>query len=307
MKDLKLYLSMYGTLALLIGITSIFIFIMLHIMGFFNIFLTLFLIIVLNLLQWLFAPYIIESIYNVKEIDRNRWPWIYDIVEKLSQKNNINTPRIMISDIPIPNAFAYGSPLTGNRIAITKGLLSSLTRNEIEAVIGHEFGHIVHKDMQIMMMVSLLPAILYYIGRMFLFTRDDEDRGSIAILGFISIFLSQILYFLVLGLSRFREYYADEFSAKTIENGARKLQLALIKIVKNTSFLVNRGFNVSNISGFRTLFIVDPVTANKDMMELELLEAIKSKKISLWENILELFSTHPNIVKRIRALDKYIE
>jgi len=305
MRRLKLYISMYGTLGIIIGITTLFLAGILYFIGFLNIFTLIFITIVFNILQWLFAPYIIEMIYGIREINRDEVPWLHNIVEVLARKSGINKPKIMISGLSIPNAFAYGSPLTGNRIAVTRGLLSTLSRDEVEAVLGHEFGHIVHKDIQIMMLVSLLPALLYYIGRVMLFTRDDENRGGIAIFGFLSVILSQILYLFVLGLSRLREYYADEYSANIVENGARKLQLALIKIIKTTSSLINKGIDISKVSGFRSLFIVDPSTSHRDLEELELLRSIRSRKISLWENILELFSTHPNIVKRIRALDQY--
>ena len=305
MRRLKLYISMYGTLGIIIGITTLFLAGILYFIGFLNIFTLIFITIVFNILQWLFAPYIIEMIYGIREINKDEVPWLHNIVEGLARKSGINKPKIMISGLSIPNAFAYGSPLTGNRIAVTRGLLSTLSRDEVEAVLGHEFGHIVHKDIQIMMLVSLLPALLYYIGRVMLFTRDDENRGGIAIFGFLSVILSQILYLFVLGLSRLREYYADEYSANIVENGARKLQLALIKIIKTTSSLINKGIDISMVSGFRSLFIVDPSTSHRDLEELELLRSIRSRKISLWENILELFSTHPNIVKRIRALDQY--
>jgi len=305
MRRLKLYISMYGTLGIIIGVTTLFLAGVLYFIGFLNIFTLIFITIVFNILQWLFAPYIIEMIYGIREINRDEVPWLHNIVEGLARKSGINKPKIMISGLSIPNAFAYGSPLTGNRIAVTRGLLSTLSRDEVEAVLGHEFGHIVHKDIQIMMLVSLLPALLYYIGRVMLFTRDDENRGGIAIFGFLSVILSQILYLFVLGLSRLREYYADEYSANIVENGARKLQLALIKIIKTTSSLINKGIDISMVSGFRSLFIVDPSTSHRDLEELELLRSIRSRKISLWENILELFSTHPNIVKRIRALDQY--
>ncbi len=70
----------------------------------------------------------------------------------------------MLSQIPLPNAFAYGSPLTGSRVAVTQGLLTHLDEGEVEAVLGHELGHLKHRDVQVMMVVSFLPALFYYIG-----------------------------------------------------------------------------------------------------------------------------------------------
>jgi heat shock protein HtpX len=72
-------------------------------------------------------------------------------------------PKAYVAEIDIPNAFAFGSPLTGPMVAVTRRLAESLPREEVEAVIGHELGHIRHRDVAFMMAVSIIPAIIYYI------------------------------------------------------------------------------------------------------------------------------------------------
>ena len=94
----------------------------------------------------------------------NEKPELHQIVSDLSRKSGIATPKLMLAKIPLPNAFAYGSPLSGNRVAVTQGLLDSLDSGEVEAVLGHELGHIKHRDVQVMMVASFLPALFYYIG-----------------------------------------------------------------------------------------------------------------------------------------------
>ena len=122
------------------------------------------LVVGMNIVQWLIAPYLIGAIYKVKALAQNEKPELHQMVENISRKSGISAPKLMLAQIPLPNAFAYGSPLTGNRIAVTQGLLDNLDSGEVEAVIGHELGHVKHHDVQLMMVVSFLPALFAYIG-----------------------------------------------------------------------------------------------------------------------------------------------
>ncbi|MEM2913368.1 MAG: M48 family metalloprotease, partial [Candidatus Bathyarchaeia archaeon] len=213
-----------------------------------------------------------------------------------------------------------GSPLTGNRVAVTTGLLNTLDMEEVEAVIGHEIGHLKHRDVQIMMFVSLLPAIFYYVGYSLMwssmYTRRDERRnGSLmALIGVASIAFYWVLTLFTLYLSRLREYYADRHSATVVNDGARKLSEGLVKIVRSTTRISRRYSNMGGLSSFKALFISDPDSAEKDSLILSRTGMIRSdselvaeylrRKVTLIEQITELFSTHPNIVKRLRALQE---
>ncbi len=320
----KLYLGMIGTTALIITVSTVLLAIVLSFIGTLSLSILIPLVVGLNLIQWLIAPYIIDAIYRVEEADPTRYSWLHEIVERLSVRSGLKKPKVMIAKIPIPNAFAYGSPLTGNRVAVTEGLLNTLDREEIEAVIGHEIGHLVHKDMHVMMLASLLPALLYIIGRSLLwsgmyYTRREERSGIALLIGIIAMIGAWILHLLVLGLSRLREYYADIHSASVVEDGALKLQVALAKLVNGTARLTAQGLNVSSFSSFKALFITDPDKAVEDVetitsiptapgiisrRELALVEKIKRRELTLTDRIVEIFSTHPNIVKRLRALDE---
>jgi len=310
----KLRLSMFGTLALIFGLSTIFVVAILLATGTFDILTLPIFIIGFNLAQWLVAPYIIDAIYHVKEVSKTQEPRLYETVERLSSRNGIKMPRVMIADIPIPNAFAYGSPIAGSRVAVTKGLLDKLEDEEVEAVIGHELGHVRHRDAQVMMLASLLPAIFYFIGFSFLYTprQRDEDRGSmLAAIGMGSILLYWVLSFLVLGLSRLREYYADRNSAETVDDGARKLSEALAKISVSTGRMRLQR-NASGFSSFKTLFISDPEKSSDDAVQMmrtgmvesdqALVNEVLSRGVTPLDSILELFSTHPNTVKRLMAL-----
>ena len=319
-RALKLKFTMLATLAAIIGLSTLFFAVILTLLDLFSIWILGALVLSFNILQWLMAPYFIEAIYRVKSISRNEEPELYDIVERISAKSGIKPPKIKIANIPIPNAFAYGSPLTGNRVAVTTGLLNTLEMEEVEAVLGHEIGHLKHRDVQIMMFVSLLPAIFYYIGYSLMwssfYTRRDErgNSGLIALIGIACIFFYWILTLFTLYLSRLREYYADRHSAMVVDDGARKLSEALVKIVHSTTRARRYYRNMGSLSSFKALFISDPDSAEKDSRVLsgtgmirgdsELVREYLRRKVTLAEQIVELFSTHPNIIKRLRALQE---
>ena len=315
----KLRASMLGTLAIIIGLTTLAFMLILQLIGVFNWTLIIFLVASFNIAQWLVAPYIIDALYRVKEISRKDNPKLYSMVERLSRASGIKMPKVMLANVPIPNAFAYGSPIAGTRVAVTKGLLEVLEDEEVEAVIGHELGHLKHRDVQIMMFVSMLPAIFYYIGYSLLWSsmwssRDREGgAGYAAIIGLACIALYWILQLCTLALSRLREYYADRHSATIVEDGARKLQEGLAKIVHYSRNIKRKTPHLSSLNAFKALFIADPDRAESDTMAIsssfrssdqKLVQEILSKRLTLADRIMEIFSTHPNIVKRIKALQE---
>jgi len=315
---LRLRLSMAGTLALLIASSTLAITVILSFLGVFSLTGLLFMVVIINIAQWLLAPYLLGAIYRIREARPNEYSQIQDSVESLSKKYRIKTPKLMLADIPIPNAFAYGSPLTGSRVAVTSGLLQTLNAGEVEGVIGHELGHIKHRDVGVMMFASILPAIFYYIGysmmwsSMFSGGRDRRGNGGLAaLIGFASLAAYFILTLFVLQLSRLREYYADRISAESIVNGPDKLSEGLAKIVMTTGRFARRGAQFKSLSGFKALLISDPNRAAEESAELsswrsgrELVQEILSTKVTTADRLLEVLSTHPNTVKRIRALQE---
>jgi len=311
---------MAGTLAIIFGLSTLVFTVIMSLAGVFDL-LTLGIVVVsFNIIQWLISPYLVGAIYKVRELPANENPQLHQMVENLSEKSKISKPKIMLAQIPIPNAFAYGSPLTGNRVAVTQGLLKSLDESEVEAVIGHELGHLKHRDVQVMMVVSFLPALFYYIGFSLMLSgmyrgRRDDSGGS-ALIGIGFMIFSWVLNLFTLYLSRLREYYADRHSVSVVDNGAQKLSTGLAKIV-NTTRKVNDAQKAKkekpNSSAFKALFIADPDRANADSAELaamnaqgdqKLVQEIISQKLTFADKLIEALSTHPNIVKRLRALQE---
>jgi heat shock protein HtpX len=311
---------MAGTLALIFGLSTLVFAVVMSLAGVFDMLTLGILVVAFNIVQWLISPYLVGAIYRVRELPENENPQLHQMVENLSQKSKISKPKLMLAQIPLPNAFAYGSPLTGNRVAVTQGLLTSLNNGEVEAVIGHELGHLRHRDVQVMMVVSFLPALFYYIGFSLMLSsgyrgRRDEGGGS-ALIGIGFLAFSWILNLFILYLSRLREYFADRHSVSVVDNGAQKLSTGLAKIV-NTSRNLKDAKKVQqdkpNASSFKTLFITDPDRASADSAELaamnapndqKLVQEILSKELTFADKLIEVLSTHPNIVKRLRALQE---
>jgi len=316
----KLRLSMAGTLALIVGLSTLFFTVVLTLTGLFDTGYLGFamlgiLVAVFNVIQWLVSPYIIDALYHVRPMSATEEPKLHEIVDDLSRKSKISKPRLMLAQIPIPNAFAYGSPIAGTRIAITSGLMKTLDQGEVEAVVGHELGHLRHRDVQIMMFVSLLPAIAYFIGYSLMlssmFGGNQKNQGGGAVIGIVFMAFSWIMNLFTLNLSRLREYYADRHSASIVDNGSQKLSTGLAKIVNATKNMGRMKQQTKNLNGLRALFITDPDRANLDSAELSSLSAedsqklvqdIMSRKVTMSDKLLEIFSTHPNIVKRLQAL-----
>jgi heat shock protein HtpX len=312
---MKLRASMAGTLALIIGLSTLFFTIILSLTGYFN-FMTLGIMVGgFNVVQWLISPYIVDALYHTKEIKQNEDPKLHEIVDNLSRKSNIKKPRLMLAQIPIPNAFAYGSPIAGTRVAVTSGLMKTLDHGEVEAVLGHELGHLKHRDVQVMMFVSILPAVAYYIGYSLMissmFNNRRNEGSNPAAFGIVFMAFSWIMNLFILYLSRLREYYADRHSALTVDNGSQKLSSGLAKIVNATKNMRMTRKDTQNLHAFKALFIADPDRAQIDSAQLsamtsndgqKLVDELLSKKVTGAERLLEILSTHPNIVKRLRAL-----
>ena len=278
-----------------------------------------FIVVIFNIIQWLMAPYLIDALYRVKEVKLQEDPALHEMVERLSKKSRIKKPKLMKAKMPIPNAFAYSSPLTGSRVAVTTGLLKTLETEEVEAVIGHELGHLKHRDVQVMMFVSILPAIFYFIGYSMLLSsmfnrRDSRDGGGAAIIGIASILIYWVLTIFTLHLSRIREYYSDRHSASIVEDGSRKLSEGLAKIVKSTNNMKKGRQNKGGSNSFKALFISDPDRSEIDaaalsqlgsgMGDRKLVDAVLRRKVTTFDRVMEIFSTHPNIVKRLRTLQE---
>jgi heat shock protein HtpX len=315
----KLRLSMVATLALIFGLSTLVFGLVLTWAGSFDLITMAILVVTFNIVQWLIAPYLVGAIYKVRQMKQDENPKLHQMVTDLARKSGITVPKLMLAQIPLPNAFAYGSPISGSRVAVTQGLLSNLNDGEVEAVLGHELGHLKHRDVQVMMVVSFLPALCYYIGYSLMLSgmfggNQKNNNGNGAIIGIAFMAFSWILNLFTLHVSRLREYYADRHSVSVVDDGANKLSTGLAKIVRASAKIPKtpqQQQQSKNFSGFKSLFITNPETAQEDTAGVhafennqKLVDDIIAKKITFGDKLIEALSTHPNIVKRLRALQE---
>jgi heat shock protein HtpX len=323
MSLMKLKLSMYSTIALVIGLSTLILTAIFYVVTPTTdvaviIWGSLLFIVIIHIIQWLLGPKIIEAVYRVRPVGVED-SWLVEAVRRIAEASGLSrVPKVMIANVDIPNAFAYGNVLTGYKVAVTKGLINNLPRDEVEAVLAHEVGHIRHKDVEVMMVISILPALIYWLGQVLIrygFISSiaggrRNERGSQSLLlagmGFGLVVISFIFNLFVLYLSRLREYYSDSHAATTVPGGALKLQRALARIIVVSEGLRRVGSrSITEVSKFKALLITDPelrVGGRRFHNIDEVVEYIKSLK-SLTP--LEIFSTHPDPAKRLRFLDKF--
>ncbi|MCX8059201.1 MAG: zinc metalloprotease HtpX [Spirochaetes bacterium] len=274
------------------------------------------------LIQYLISPYLIEAFYKIKYLSEEEAPEIHAMVEEMCFNAGIPKPKIGVSEINIANAFAFGRSIKDGRICLTKNLINLLNKNELKAVIGHELAHIKNRDSVVTILVSFIPTLLYYLFRFFSFSsRSSSERNNDSSGGISLSFLFLILYFisnlLVLAISRVREFFADYYSIK-FGNSPEHLASALYKIVYYSTKLDD--YTLDSVTGFKALFLNDPNNAmneirslkeidlNKDFsIDFSELQNLKESKIkiSLIEKLSEIFTTHPNVLKRIKKLSEY--
>ena len=311
---IKLRLAMIGTWAIITALaTLLFVGVLSYLrLPFFGLYGIIGFVVFFHIIQWLAGPHLVNAVYRVKPADPREFGWLHDTVRRLAEASRLKrVPKLMVAEIDVPNAFAYGSPTTGPMVAVTRGLVRSLPKEEVEAVIGHELGHLKHRDVVVMMAISIIPAVIYYLGYMLYISgwfggygyRGERGNGGLLLLIGIALIVASFIFNLfVFYMSRLREYYADAHAATVVRDGARKLQRALVRIMQASGRL--RTQELSKYSEFKAFFIADPEKPLRVVGDVDrIVEELKRQKASVWS---ELFSTHPHPAKRLRHLDRFV-
>lgn len=241
-----------------------------------------------SFISYFLGDQIVLSINKAVPANKNELPQLYSVVENLSLVNQTPIPKIYVINTQAQNAFASGRDPQHAVICITMGLLRQLNRSELEAVVAHELSHIKNYDIRIMMIISVLigslSILINTVTRRTFFRKNDNNRNDqigtiLMILGFILIIFAPIIAKLIqLAISRRREYYADALAVK-LTRQPQSLINALTKISHDNSV-----FETAS-TATATLYIVNPFKGNK---------------------IASLFSTHPPIKDRIKALQQML-
>jgi len=277
------------------------------------------------LIEYLIGPFIVRSSTRLRYLRHGEHPWLESTVGELAQMSEIPTPKLAIVPDPTPNAFVFGRTTRGATLAVHEGLLKQLNKGEVRGVIGHELGHIRHKDFLVMTVLSAIPLLAYLIARLSFraawFTNGGKRKKGggipLRLLLIAAAAVSYVIYFVtllcVMRLSRLREHYADAYSAY-VTGEPRQLESALTKITYGLSLSPNPPH------GARTLYIGDPALAKQeyrgllqrreeydldrdgvlDERELEL--AMEREAKSRWTTVNTLFATHPPTYQRVLLL-----
>ncbi len=236
---------------------------------------------IMNFASYFFSDKIALSMYRAQPVTKQEYPELYEIVEFLTKRANLPMPRLYIIPQEAPNAFATGRNPKHAAVAVTEGALRLLSKEELMGVLGHELGHVKHRDILISTVASTIAGTIMFLSNMVKWAAifgglsQDDDDGHPLILLAMAIIAPIAAMLIQLAISRSREYDADKAGAEFSGNPLF-LANALEKLETYSQQIRMRGSPATE-----NLFIVNPFKG-KSMMAL--------------------FSTHPPTEKRIERL-----
>jgi heat shock protein HtpX len=239
----------------------------------------------LALLQYYTSDKLALAASGAKVVERDQAPQLHDMVERLCAMADLPKPRVAIIDTDVPNAFATGRSPKHSAVAVTRGLWDRLEPQEVEGVLAHELSHIANRDVLIMTVASFFAMLAGILTRFGLYSGmfggGRRDNNSVPVwlivllVSVVTYFLSQIL---ILAISRYREFAADRGSA-LITGAPEHLMSALQKIASDMFRIPQR--DLREVEGMNAFFIIPT---------------------SVKQATSQLFLTHPPLEKRLAAL-----
>ncbi len=222
---------------------------------------------------------------GAKVVERDEAPELHDMVERLCAMSDLPKPRIAVIDTEVPNAFATGRSPKHSAVAVTSGLWRRLDRREIEAVLAHELSHIANRDVLVMTLASFFAMLAALLTRFGLYGgmfggggRDRSGPPIWLIVVLVSVVTYILSFILIRMISRYREYAADR-GAALITGAPEYLMSALQRIASQITMIPQR--DLREVEGMNAFFIVPT--------------SVKSAAA-------ELFATHPPLEKRLARL-----
>jgi heat shock protein HtpX len=225
---------------------------------------------------------------GAKEVTPEQAPGLHAMIERLCIQADLPKPKIAVADTPMPNAFAMGRSPKSATVCATTGVMELLSPGELEAVMAHELTHVKNRDVMIMTIASFFAMVAstivqfgFFFGGGSSYSDSDDDNPSFLVVLAVSFAVYILSFFLMLALSRYREFSADKGSA-LITGRPSALSSALMKISGSMERVPQQDLRAAQqLSAF---FIVPP--------------AIKS-------GVQTLFMDHPPTEKRIERLQRY--
>ena len=235
----------------------------------------------MNLFAWFFSDRLVLRMSGAREVSREEAVDLHRMVEELSAKAGLPKPRVFLVDAPHANAFATGRSPEKAAVAVTRGLLETLDPREVRGVLAHEIAHVANRDVLVATVAAGLATAVTHLANVFALSglfgaRDGEDEGSGAS-GLLFALVAPFGAMLVqLGISRSREYLADEAGAR-LSGDPLALASALEKLQREAEEAP-----VQAEPAAASLYIVNPFGA--------------------LGGLTRLFSTHPPAEERVRRL-----
>jgi heat shock protein HtpX len=220
---------------------------------------------------------------GAKVVERDQAPELHDMIERLCAMADLPKPKVAVIDTDVPNAFATGRNPKNSAVAVTTGLWNRLDKREIEGVLAHELSHIANRDVLIMTLASFFAMLAGMLTRwgMFLGGGDRDRSGGLPvwlIVVVVSIVTYLLSFILIRTISRYREYAADR-GAALLTGAPENLMSALQRISSDMLRIPQR-----------------------DLREVEAMNAFFIIPTSVKSSIGELFATHPPLEKRLANL-----
>ena len=238
--------------------------------------------VLMNFASYWFSDKIVLSMYGAREVSETDAPEFFAIIARLAQKAGIPMPRVYVIPEEAPNAFATGRSPEKAAVAATQGLLRLMSRDEIEAVMAHELGHVKNRDTLIMTVAATLAGALSHLATMALWFgggRRDDGEGGHPLAGLVGVLIAPFAAMLIqMAISRSREFLADEASAQITGN-----PMALANALRKLESYKAEAPMHHGSPATAHLFIVNPFTAG---------------------GLASLFSTHPSTQQRIERLEE---
>jgi len=231
--------------------------------------------------QYFLSDKIALHAMGAREVSPQEAPGLHAMIERLCIQADLPKPRIAIADTDVPNAFAMGRSPKNAVVCATTGIMRTLEPHELEGVMAHELAHVKNRDVMIMTLASFFASMASMISQFaFFWGSDDDDSPAGAVVFLVSFLVYIISFFLMLALSRYREFTADR-GAALITGRPSALASALMKISGEVQRVPTRDLRTA---GEMNAFFIVPL-------------GVKSA-------VQTLFSTHPPIEKRIERLSR---
>lgn len=239
------------------------------------------------LLQYFFSDRIVLMSTGARLVTEQEEPRLYETLTRLCAIAGISRPQVAIVESAVPNAFATGRNQKNSVIAVTTGLRTMLSQEELEAVLAHELSHVKNRDVMVITLAGVISTAAFYIFRIFLYSgmgsRRSTGRGGGGqvlwiLIPLVSAAVWVVSFLLIRALSRYREFAADRGSA-ILTGRPSHLASALMKI----SGMMERvpSEDLRKVEGMNAFFIIPAIPVS---------------------SVFHLFSTHPSTEQRIAAL-----